>query len=211
MEILYNGTPCGNTPRSGYTQQTGLCTKEANISVRRIRRCALHTSTEITGPKLRNIVYLCLDFLCENSSPSQAPVSPRQWPGRPRARSGSSSAHSGGIEKIGLLRPVHAGSPLSPSSPRPSLAQPPQKRANGSHGQTVKSQGMLSRRYCIARELCGGEPYCCKNEYFFSRFRPTMLAAQVAARAAKLGGEKKAQTEMLREERLRACSKLENT
>jgi len=49
MEILYNGTPCGNTPRSGYTQQTGLCTKEATIRVRRIRRCALHTSTEITG------------------------------------------------------------------------------------------------------------------------------------------------------------------
>jgi len=53
MEILYNGTPCSYTPRSGYTQLTGLCTKEATIRVRRIRRCALHTSTEITGPSLR--------------------------------------------------------------------------------------------------------------------------------------------------------------
>jgi hypothetical protein len=50
MEILYNGTPCSYTPRSGYTQLTGLCTKKATIRVRRIsRRCALHTSTEITG------------------------------------------------------------------------------------------------------------------------------------------------------------------
>jgi len=58
MEILYNGTPCSYTPRSGYTQLTGLCTKEATIRVRRIRRCALHTSTEITGPSLRKKSYL---------------------------------------------------------------------------------------------------------------------------------------------------------
>jgi len=58
MEILYNGTPCSYTPRSGYTQLTGLCTKKATIRVRRIRRCALHTSTEITGPSLRKKSYL---------------------------------------------------------------------------------------------------------------------------------------------------------
>jgi hypothetical protein len=46
MEILYNGTPCCYTPRSGYTQLTGLCTKKATVRVRRIRSCALHTLTE---------------------------------------------------------------------------------------------------------------------------------------------------------------------
>jgi len=51
----YNGMPCSSTPRSGYTQLTGLCTKKATIRVRRIRRKALQPSTEITGPSLRKL------------------------------------------------------------------------------------------------------------------------------------------------------------
>lgn len=50
---------------------------EATIRVRRIRRCALHTSTEITGPSLRKSFYLC-----DNWSLSWALASPWQWPGR---------------------------------------------------------------------------------------------------------------------------------
>jgi len=139
----YNGMPCSSTPRSGYTQLTGLCTKKATIRVRRIRRKALQPSTEITGPSLRKLFISVRICFCRARLRS-----PRGNGREDRAGSRSSSLGFWRVEKVffnappctcGLYYLSHS-TPQAPS--RAPLAQP-------SRG----TESALSRRHCIASAL----------------------------------------------------------
>jgi len=137
MEILYNGTPCSYTPRSGYTQLTGLCTKEATIRVCRIRRCALQPSTEITGPSLRKKFYVV--FFSVRIYRRARLRSPRGNGREERARRGSSGLWRS-RKSICSLRPVHAVLFLSVSPSRLTPGLSPR-----SHGQAVAERKECSR------------------------------------------------------------------
>jgi len=110
---------------------TGLCTKKATISgsAISIRRCALHTSTEITGPSLRK------KFFISVRSNRRA----RLWspPGNGReaeARKGARTCFFRRTRKsVFQRRPVHAV--LKPQ-PRP-LPASLRRKAPRSHGQAV--------------------------------------------------------------------------
>jgi len=78
MEILYNGTQC-DLPPGRVTHNGRACAQRRRTNgVLRIRRCALHTSSEITV----DLVYEIVISRWENMERELGSPSPLQWPGR---------------------------------------------------------------------------------------------------------------------------------
>jgi len=148
MEILYNGTPCCNTPRSGYTQQTGLCTKKATIRVCRIRRDA-HCTRRL---KLLDLVYeRVFVFSLRELGAELGSVLPVAMAGKTEREVGARACVPAESKKYFLRRPVHAGFFLSQPLPERRLTQ--KGRGPLSRGQAAEAERTLPRRRCIASAL----------------------------------------------------------
>jgi hypothetical protein len=119
---------------------------EATIRVRRIRRCALHTSTEITGPSLRKNLWECFSGRIAHRAQLR---SPRGNGREDRAQRWSSGWRS--RKNIFWRRPVHAV--LVPAPPGRLTPGEPRSR-----GQAVGAVRMLEVGGSVAPATCENAP-----------------------------------------------------